>query len=133
MNKQRQKQFANVRRHWGQAASKGHPLAQFHLAQMLLHNQGVKQNYKKAMEWYKKAAEQGHTEAQYDLGVMYTEGKGVDVNYKKAFEWFEKAAEQGYADAQCYLGVMYERGHGCLLYTSPSPRDISGSRMPSSA
>ena len=22
---------------------------------------------------------------------------------------------------------------GCLLYTSPSPRDISGSRMPSSA
>ena len=23
--------------------------------------------------------------------------------------------------------------HGCLLYTSPSPRDISGSRMPSSA
>ena len=25
------------------------------------------------------------------------------------------------------------RSHGCLLYTSPSPRDISGSRMPSSA
>ena len=24
-------------------------------------------------------------------------------------------------------------GSGCLLYTSPSPRDISGSRMPSSA
>ena len=24
-------------------------------------------------------------------------------------------------------------GYGCLLYTSPSPRDISGSRMPSSA
>ena len=25
------------------------------------------------------------------------------------------------------------RWNGCLLYTSPSPRDISGSRMPSSA
>ena len=24
-------------------------------------------------------------------------------------------------------------GHGCLLYTSPSPRDLSTSRMPSSA
>ena len=24
-------------------------------------------------------------------------------------------------------------GYSCLLYTSPSPRDISGSRMPSSA
>ena len=29
-----------------------------------------------------------------------------------------------------FLGV---RGKACLLYTSPSPRDISGSRMPSSA
>ena len=26
-----------------------------------------------------------------------------------------------------------KRGKSCLLYTSPSPRDISGSRMPSSA
>ena len=25
------------------------------------------------------------------------------------------------------------RGYGCLLYTSPSPRDLSTSRMPSSA
>ena len=25
------------------------------------------------------------------------------------------------------------KGDFCLLYTSPSPRDISGSRMPSSA
>ena len=29
-------------------------------------------------------------------------------------------------------GAMY-RAVTCLLYTSPSPRDISGSRMPSSA
>ena len=29
----------------------------------------------------------------------------------------------------CSSGVYYI----CLLYTSPSPRDISGSRMPSSA
>ena len=27
------------------------------------------------------------------------------------------------------LGIL----HGCLLYTSPSPRDLSTSRMPSSA
>ena len=25
------------------------------------------------------------------------------------------------------------KGYGCLLYTSPSPRDLSTSRMPSSA
>ena len=35
------------------------------------------------------------------------------------------------AKALCkQLGVDY---YVCLLYTSPSPRDISGSRMPSSA
>ena len=32
------------------------------------------------------------------------------------------------------LQVMLNTNYGsCLLYTSPSPRDISGSRMPSSA
>ena len=31
------------------------------------------------------------------------------------------------------IDVFNERGHPCLLYTSPSPRDLSTSRMPSSA
>ena len=31
-------------------------------------------------------------------------------------------------------GIIYcKQGGGCLLYTSPSPRDQRGSRMPSSA
>ena len=29
--------------------------------------------------------------------------------------------------------IMGDMGKGCLLYTSPSPRDLSTSRMPSSA
>ena len=31
------------------------------------------------------------------------------------------------------LDSSFAESTGCLLYTSPSPRDISGSRMPSSA
>ena len=31
------------------------------------------------------------------------------------------------------LGQIFGQGGGCLLYTSPSPRDQRGSRMPSSA
>ena len=31
------------------------------------------------------------------------------------------------------IGGLKARKHGCLLYTSPSPRDQRGSRMPSSA
>ena len=30
-------------------------------------------------------------------------------------------------------GMVEDERYCCLLYTSPSPRDISGSRMPSSA
>ena len=32
-----------------------------------------------------------------------------------------------------YQEIMSDPSYTCLLYTSPSPRDISGSRMPSSA
>ena len=32
-----------------------------------------------------------------------------------------------------YRERYYYRGYDCLLYTSPSPRDLSTSRMPSSA
>ena len=32
-----------------------------------------------------------------------------------------------------HQGRRFKSYRGCLLYTSPSPRDISGSRMPSSA
>ena len=32
-----------------------------------------------------------------------------------------------------YIGFPFENLYSCLLYTSPSPRDLSTSRMPSSA
>ena len=35
--------------------------------------------------------------------------------------------------SQLAIGVEAEGGGACLLYTSPSPRDLSTSRMPSSA
>ena len=40
-----------------------------------------------------------------------------------------------FAQRQAWLetGVKYHMYHACLLYTSPSPRDLSTSRMPSSA
>ena len=31
------------------------------------------------------------------------------------------------------VDLFFDEDNDCLLYTSPSPRDISGSRMPSSA
>ena len=36
-------------------------------------------------------------------------------------------------ECQEEVGVALDEAHFCLLYTSPSPRDQRGSRMPSSA
>ena len=47
---------------------------------------------------------------------------------------FEPAGDQPNAIAELSAGVLSgERDQVCLLYTSPSPRDLSTSRMPSSA
>ena len=44
----------------------------------------------------------------------------------------EAAKEVEVVDIKALL-AMGDIGHGCLLYTSPSPRDRTRSRMPSSA
>ena len=44
----------------------------------------------------------------------------------------EPNAEKNWADLKSKC-PWAKRVHGCLLYTSPSPRDQRGSRMPSSA
>ena len=60
-------------------------------------------------------------------------GKGIPADH------WERTAEKGFqlvygATANLFLDRHNNYiGYGCLLYTSPSPRDRSVSRMPSSA
>ena len=55
----------------------------------------------------------------------------------KTARWFQVAARNGVASALergiNRILVVQPTGTGCLLYTSPSPRDGLLSRMPSSA
>jgi TPR repeat protein len=74
--------------------------------------QGVPQDYKEAIKWYRLAAEQGDSDAQGNLGVFYEKGQGVPQDYEEAVKWFRLAANQGDADAQHRLGVMYNDGQG---------------------
>ena len=57
--------------------------------------EGVPQDYKEAIKWYRLAAEQGNANAQYNLGLMYDNGEGVPQDYKEAVKWYRLAAEQG--------------------------------------
>ena len=88
------------------------PTAQFNLGLMYHNGQGVPQDYREAVRWYRMAADQGDADAQFNLGVMYDNGRGVPQDYAEAVRWYRKAADQGYADAQFNLGVMYYNGRG---------------------
>ena len=57
--------------------------------------QGVPQDYKEAVKWYRLSAEQGFAQAQYNLGVMYVIGKGVPQDYVLAYMWWNIAGSNG--------------------------------------
>jgi TPR repeat protein len=76
-------------------ANAGDVTAQYRLGEMYNKGEGVPQDYKEALKWYRMAAEQGDTEAQYNLGVMYYDGKGVIVDYVEAYKWILLAGING--------------------------------------
>ena len=59
----------------------------------------------------------------------------TDLNYRKKLWKYGKAPGDIMPDlvAGCDIILGNEEDADCLLYTSPSPRDLSTSRMPSSA
>ena len=60
---------------------------------------------------------------------------GYRRNYAKAQEAYEAGYVSGVTtDLESLVQVVHtQEGMVCLLYTSPSPRDVEESRMPSSA
>jgi TPR repeat protein len=57
--------------------------------------QGVLQDYKTAVKWYRLSAKQGYASAQGSLGVMYAFGNGVLKDYVYAHMWGNIAATNG--------------------------------------
>lgn len=72
---------------------------------------GVKQNYKKAIEYFTKAANQGYSYSQYALAMMHHLGEGVDKDDNKALELFKQAAEQNYPTAQVMIDEINKEPH----------------------
>ena len=81
--------------------------------------------------------------------VSYSGTKGTDILYKRYFiNQLDKFTEKDLEDIKSIFNQFSDNEiydfltskvviplefKGCLLYTSPSPRDTSSSRMPSSA
>ena len=92
-------------------AEQGLADAQYNLAWMYEHGEGVTQDYKKALKWYQLAVEQGDATAGHQLGVMHHYGWGVKTNYKEALRFYRLAAPQ-VVQSQYSLGAMYYQGQG---------------------
>ena len=71
--------------------------------------------------------------ASYDGNVLLAKlllkyGAQVDLQNNDGWSALMAASQNGHTEA---VTLLHE--YGCLLYTSPSPRDATLSRMPSSA
>ena len=60
-------------------------------------------------------------------------GYDLNVHYPMDLEFLMRAYRLGATFKRINYDIACFRSGGCLLYTSPSPRDLSTSRMPSSA
>src|ERR1017187_7237050 len=87
-------------------------IAQYSLGLMYINGQGVPQDYKTAISWFRKAAEQGNILAQYSLGLLYANGQGLPQDFKKAALCYYKAGVQGNASARYRLATLYANGQG---------------------
>ena len=67
-------------------------------------------------------------------GVLYSDLEGVFGQVsKKMTQYISNKLNVDLKEAKELQTNYFHKYNTCLLYTSPSPRDISGSRMPSSA
>ena len=81
---------------------------------MYFKGQGVLENYKIAIKYFRLSAEQGNANGQTSMGYVYLNGYGVQQNYKTALKWNRLGAENESAIAQWNLSLMYENGLGVL-------------------
>ena len=71
--------------------------------------EGVPQDYKQAVKWFRKAAEQGYVDALYNLGVRYNNGEGVLQDDVMAHMYFNVAAVSGDKGAAKNRGIVANR------------------------
>ena len=108
--------FATALAEWKPLAEQGDAVAQFYLGVMYANGEGVLEDDKEAVKWFKLAAEQGYAKAQYNLGLMYDNGEGVIQDNVYAHMWFNIAAANGHENARSNKGIVVKR---------MTPQDIS--------
>lgn len=99
------------------AAGAGNADAQCRLGVRYQRGEGIRQDEREAVKWYKKAAKQGVPLAQNNLGIMLLQGyAGSAPDRNAGLGWLVKAAHRGYEAAQ--LTVSDALANGTLTLPS---------------
>ena len=83
---------------------------------MYARGEGVIENYKEVVKWYRLAAEQGYADAQSHLAYMHANGQGVIQDNVYAHMWWNIAASNGSESAKKVKDILVE---------DMTPQDIS--------
>ena len=105
-----EKELAKVGRLLEKLAARGHLEANFQLGEFYSSGEGVREDKRKAFDFYETAAGKGHAKACFKLALCYQQAEGVEQNNKKALQWFERAAERGDKEAAEKLGNFFYSG-----------------------
>lgn len=107
-------------------ANAGNALAQYRLGMLYYHGQGVGEDEKMAIYWWKKAAAQGNVESMFQLGSAFLFGaqtaKFVPDPDREAAMWYFQAASAGHTEAQYHLGLLFLAGKGVMENRQESTR-----------
>jgi len=114
--------YARALKEWVPLANKGNAEAQFGLGSMYDDGEGVKQDFKQALVWYRKAAEQGNASAQENMGMMYGQGQGVSKNIVAAYALFSVSAANDEASDDAALESSKE------LATKMTAKEINAAK-----
>jgi len=91
-------------------AENGDNDACFNLGECFYYGRGVKQDYKKAVEWYTRSSMRGDCSSQKKLAACWHSGTGTECDLSRAAHWYKEAAEQGDYESQKALVQCFRMG-----------------------
>jgi TPR repeat protein len=94
------------------AASQSHPSALYNLGRCFEYGKGVRQDFDRAVTYYRLGAELGDSAAQNSFGIFLERGIGIQPNLALAAQYYKLAAAQGHPDGANNLGFCLEHGRG---------------------
>src|SRR5437868_8062974 len=91
-------------------AANGDPKAMAMLGELYSGGLGVKRDFAKAADWYRRAADLGDREAMFALAMLRISGRGGPTNREEAAKLLASSAKLGSPKAAYNLALLYLDG-----------------------